>query len=170
MLAPGHVSIWGPNLIPDIPNFVYTINSRSHTTLFFAWRNEGPNAARAVGYFVWHIVCWWSGNILNYVARYEALTNFNFHSQRFVMSFIMTHNVWVQFIASSNTVFIFNNNPWQARLTFEPHVAVTACNISGNGFFTHYSTSSISQAAWMPRIVRAAIAWVPRSLGQKSAG
>ena len=101
-----------------------------------------------------------SKNTLNYVARFQANTNINWNSQQFIHSFKITHNVWVQYIASSNRVYIIDDRAWNARLDFKATVDLGTPH-NKTGHFTHYSPSSVSTKTKVSRIAEVAFQWVP---------
>lgn len=57
---------------------------------------EGANAKRCNGYQVYHMPDVMSKNVLNYAMRYENLVNYNYSSQMFICSFIITHTSHTQ--------------------------------------------------------------------------
>ena len=87
----------GRSLVPDIPDSVYSsqVYGWEHENGEFV--QEGSNAKRANGYTIYHMPDTTSGNVLNYVMRFEDVMNYNFSSQQFINSWIITHNIWVQY-------------------------------------------------------------------------
>ena len=63
---------------------------------------EGANAKRCNGYQVYHMLDVMSKNVLNYAMRYENLVNYNYSSQMFICSFIITH----QFTTFINEILV----------------------------------------------------------------
>jgi hypothetical protein len=143
------------NVVTGIPDSLYKTRKSGWTTTAPAY--VGGNS---IGYAIYHMPAIGSNNTLNYVARVQASTNFNWNSQRFISSFKITHNVWVQYIASSNSVYIFDDRAWNARLDFEAEVFLSTPN-NKTGYFTHYSPSSISNNSKLSRIANASIIWIP---------
>jgi hypothetical protein len=144
----------GRNLIPGIPNSLYRRQTHGWTTSFGSYVNRV-----ATGYAVFHMpAVGTSRNTLNYVARVQAIYNRN--GQDHIHSFMITHNVWIQYIASSNRIFIFDDRPFNARLEFEGTVWMRTPN-NENGHFTHNAFSSISSASRLSRVMEAAIIWIP---------
>lgn len=137
-------------LVPDIPDSVYKKTTSGWEKKNNAYVSEGSNASRACGYVIYHMPDSF-GNALNYALRYEAVANYNYQSQRFISSFKVTHNLWVEYNKSSNTQYIFDQRPSNARITItaSPYVKTT----TQNGYFTHYQNSSISTGSQAAKIL-----------------
>jgi len=143
------------NVVTGVPNSLYRSSKSGWTTTAPAYKNGS-----SIGYVVYHMPAIGSKNTLNYVARFQVNTNINWNSQQFIHSFKITHNVWVQYIASSNRVYIFDDRASNARLDFKPTIYLTA-PYNKTGHFTHYSPSSVSTKSKLSRIANAVIIWVP---------
>ena len=152
------------NLIENVPDWLFgSRNTQGWSHDWLGWRFEGPNSMRNTGFSIFHMPDSWTGNVMNYVMRYEGIGNFNFPAQRFISTFLITHNVWVQFLVHNNTSFIFDDRASNARLrvNVDNLVGVPPTPTVDAGFFTHYSVSSISHGSRLPNFLRAAIEWVP---------
>ena len=147
-------------LVPDIPDYLYKSQTSGWEHRKTGYRDEGSNASRDIGYVIYHMPDTYSGNAMNYVMRYEAVGNYNWDSQRFVHSFIITHNLWIQYLASSNQSYVFDDRAWNARIKTEADTYVRTT--TNNGYFTHFQTATISHGSLKRNIIRAIIAWVPK--------
>ena len=122
------------------------------THQWLGWKNEGPNSQRNIGYSIYHMPDNWSGNTMNYVVQYEGLVNFNWDSQQFVSTFMMTHNVWIEFLSHINTTYIFEDKARNARLSIDAEIFVRSLR---SGSFTHFmipnvSSTGIQTGVWHP--------------------
>jgi len=57
-------------------------------------------------------------------------------------------------------VFIFDDRPFNARITFEGTVEFRTPN-NQRGRFTHYEYSSTSSASFVNRVLHAVLVWIP---------
>ena len=142
-------------VVPGIPNSTFRRPCRTFGWTF-AWGQW--HSGVVTGFAVYHMPQLFSNNTLNYAARFRGVMNVN--GQSFIISFQMTHNVWVQFLASTGRVYIFDDRPWNARLSLTPRVWMSTPN-NQRGHFTHHAFSSISSASRLSRVMEAALIWIP---------
>lgn len=148
------------SLVPNIPDYLYKSRKYGWEHKRTGYVTEGTNAYRDIGYYIYHMPAIDSNNVLNYVMRYEAIANHNTSSQQFVHSFKITHNLWIQYIASSKKIFIFDDRPWNARVevSVKNHVKTD----TKKGYFTHFQTSSVSYGSFLEKVIRTIIGFVPK--------
>ena len=156
----GPIDLNQRSLVANIPDSVYKVHTEGWSKSTGAYVQEGANAKRCNGYYVYHMPDVMSKNVLNYAMRFENLVNYNYSSQTFICSFIITNNIWVQYIQSDNKVYIFDDRDSNARIT----VKGTSYLKSGtaNGYFTHFEESSIVQASRQARITKGVLGTVPK--------
>ncbi|MFI3238758.1 MAG: hypothetical protein R3Y47_12170 [Lachnospiraceae bacterium] len=148
------------SLIDDIPDYLYESDTYKWTTKAGAYTQETTNVSRSIGYAIYHMPDTFTGNVLNYVMRFEAFSNINFSSQSFIHTYEVTHNVWIQYNEYQDSIYVFDDRAWNARIEAEANTYVESNN--NDGYFTHFVSSSISHGSIMTNILRAIIAWVPK--------
>lgn len=156
----GPIKMSSKALVPDIPDYLYQVQNEGWSENKSDYIDEGTNASRLTGYSIYHMPDSYSGNVLNYVMRYESILNFNWSSQQFIHSFKITHNIWVQYNEGENISYIFDDRDWNSRIITVADVSIKTD--TQDGYFTHFSSSSISQGSLAKKILRAMIAWVPK--------
>ena len=149
-----------PSVVPDIDDTLYKSRKYGWEFKDLDYSKEGNNAARTIGYAIYHMPMSDSSNTMNYVMRFESVTNYNFNSQQFTTSFKITHNLWVQYVAGRNLVQVFDERPSNARIKTTAKVNVKIP--SKRGSFTHYQSSGISHGSFLRRVARVLIYWVPK--------
>jgi hypothetical protein len=147
-------------LVPNIPDYVYKSQTYGWEHKNQEYQNEGANAARAIGYSIFHMPDSTTGNVMNYVLRFESVVNYNWSSQQFVHSFLITHNLWVQYNKYQDTAFIFDDRAWNARIQVEAESRLETKTT--NGYFTHCETSGIQSGSFAKNIIKAILIWVPK--------
>lgn len=146
-------------LIPDISDSLYNASSYGWTKETGDYVYETSNVRRSIGYAIYHMPNYSTGNTLNYVARFEGFTNINFTSDIYINTFKVTHNVWIEYNDYSNSVYIFDDRAWNARIEIDPDVYIKT-SLSSTGYFTHFSTSSIKNGSTSAKIAKFILGYV----------
>lgn len=145
------------SLIEDIPDSVYKTQVNGEwTSEQLDWKN-----GTQVGYVVYHMKDIGSKNVLNYALRYYATANYNWDAQRFEISYNLTHNMWVQYIAGTNSIVIFDDRPSNARIIVDADLTLRANEEDSLGYFTSVTHNAYKNGNLENKIARFIISKVP---------
>ena len=128
-------------LIPDIPNDAYNSTVNGWETYCGDYVEDGSNVSHAVGYAIYHMPDSSTGNVLNYVMRYEAETNIYWDAQQFYNTYRVTHNLLVQYNKEEKICYILEEKPSNAKINISAQTYITTD--SDDGAFTHYEQYSV---------------------------
>lgn len=131
-------------LIPDIPNDAYYSTENGWETYCGDYVEDGSNVSHAVGYAIYHMPDASTGNVLNYVMRYEAETNIYWDAQQFYNTYRVTHNLWVQYNKEEKTCYIVKEKPSNATINISAQTYITTDSV--DGAFTHYEQYSVRKS------------------------
>ena len=73
----GPIDLNQRSLVANIPDSVYKVHTEGWSKSTGAYVQEGANAKRCNGYYVYHMPDVMSKNVLNYAMRFENLVNYN---------------------------------------------------------------------------------------------
>lgn len=149
-------------LIPNIPNSQYKIKQHGTWTYNNTGYVKNGNTSNLVGYVIYHMYDFYSGNALNYVLRYYTITRFNWLSNEFENSFNLSHNLWVEYIKSYNKSYIFDDKPTHARILISPEVQLRViAKKSKNGYFVSKQTNARKTGGIAPKLAKIIIGYTP---------
>ncbi|MFR4987167.1 MAG: hypothetical protein ACLUCH_07220 [Lachnospirales bacterium] len=147
------------SLIQDIPDYLYK------TQVNGKWTNGDTgydSRGNLVGYTIYHMNDSYSGNVLNYVLRYYCANRINWNSNEFETSFNLSHNIWVEYIKNSNSVYIFDDRASNARILIDPTIKMSVnTNKDKSGYFVSRMTNAHKNGSKAKNIAEIVIGYVP---------
>lgn len=147
------------SLIPNIPDSLYKVQQNG------TWSNGDTgfdSSGNLVGYTIYHMNDSYSGNALNYVLRYYVSSRFNWSSNEFETSFNLSHNIWVQYIKSSNLVYVFDDRASNARILMSPEINMKINTAKdSDGYFVSRMTNANKNGSKANNIAQLIIGYVP---------
>lgn len=146
-------------LIPNIPDWLYKVQENG------TWTNGDTgfdSNGNLVGYTIYHMNDSYSGNALNYALRYYVSSRFNWVSNEFETSFNLSHNVWVQYVKNSNSIYLFDDRASNARIIMSPEIYFEV-NIpkDSDGYFVSRMTNACKNGNIADNIAQLLIGYVP---------
>lgn len=156
---PIDLSLQTYSLISNIPDSVYKKQTNgTWTNSTTGYDKEG----NMVGYTVYHMNDSYSGNVMNYVLRYYCTSKFEWNSNEFQTSFNLSHNVWVQYIKSKNSVVVFDDRASNARIKISPEIHISVdTSEDKDGYFVSRVTNAYKNGSMATKIARLIIGYVP---------
>ena len=146
-------------LIPNIPDSLYKKQTNG------TWTNGDTgydSNGNLVGYTIYHMNDPYSGNVLNYVLRYFCTSRFKWIVDEFGTSFNLSHNIWVQYIKSSNSVSVFDDRASNARIVISPEIHLKVdTSKDRDGYFISRKTNACKNGSIAKNIAQVIIGYVP---------
>lgn len=146
-------------LIANIPDSLY----KKQTNGTWTKGDTGyDNNGNLVGYAIYHMNDPYSGNVLNYVLRYFCTSRFKWAVDDFETSFNLSHNIWVQYTKSSNSVSVFDDRASNARIVVSPQIYLKVdTSKDRDGYFVSRMTNACKNGSIAKNIAQVIIGYVP---------
>lgn len=151
------VNVNSRNLVADIPDYLYETQENGEWTID---KHDWSNGTQ-VGYMVFHMNDPMTQNVLNYAARYYATAAYNWPSERFDISFNLTHNLWVQYIHATGNIGFFDDRPSNGRIVIDADIYLKANEGGSTGYFTQVTHNAYKEGNILGKVARFLVSKVP---------